>query len=62
MTKKHYFVLRNIEPVEMTTAYLYNFDAQAKVSATYNLGTSANPVAGMMLNVTWTVKTIIKSS
>ncbi|MGZ3725975.1 MAG: hypothetical protein ACXWQQ_09240 [Pseudobdellovibrio sp.] len=57
-----YIGYTNIEPVEMTTAYLYNFDAQAKVSATYNMGSSASPVAGMMLNVTWTVKTILKSS
>lgn len=57
-----YIGYASVEPVEMTTAYLYNFDARASVESVYNLGTSANPVAGMLLKVTWTVKTVLKST
>ncbi len=57
-----YIGYTSVEPLEMTVGYLYNFDAQAKVNAVYNMGTSTNPVAGMLLNVSWTVKTILKTS
>ena len=57
-----YIGYASVEPLEMTTAYLYKFDAQAKVDAVYNMGSSANPVAGMLLNVNWTISTILKTS
>lgn len=51
-----------VEPVEMTTGYLYNFDAQASVENVFNKGSSANPVAGMVLTVRWNVSTIVKKT
>lgn len=51
-----------VEPIEMTTAYMYTFNAKAEVDTVYNLGTSQNPVAGMILNVSWTVENLLKKS
>lgn len=49
-----------VEPVEITTSYMYDFNAVARVDAVYNTGTSLNPVAGMILNISWTVETVVK--
>ena len=57
-----YIGYASVEPVEMTTAYMYNFDAKATVESVYNLGSSSNPVAGMLLKLTWTVKTVLKTT
>lgn len=51
----------SIEPQEFKTAYLYTFNVQAAVESVYNKGTSANPVAGMIINVNWTVSTMLKT-
>lgn len=51
-----------VEPVEMTSVYMYTFNAKAEVDAVYNLGTSQNPVAGMILNINWTVESFLKKS
>ncbi|MBC7465388.1 MAG: hypothetical protein H7256_05295 [Bdellovibrio sp.] len=48
-----------VEPVAMTTSYLYTFDAKASVDSVYNKGTAADPLAGMILNVRWDVSTVI---
>lgn len=57
-----YIGYATVEPLEMTTAYMYNFDAKVSVEAVYNMGSSANPVAGMLLKVDWTVSTVLKKS
>lgn len=57
-----YIGYATVEPLEMTVAFMYSFSAGAKVDAVYNMGSSANPVAGMLLNVNWTISTILKSS
>lgn len=51
-----------VEPLEMTTAYMYTFNAKANVEAVYNMGTSADPLAGMILNINWTVETVLKKT
>lgn len=51
-----------VEPIEMTTAYLYTFNAQAVVVNIFNKGTHANPLAGMILTVRWSVETILKKT
>lgn len=51
-----------VEPLEMTTAYMYTFNAKASVEAVYNMGTSADPLAGMILNINWTIETVLKKS
>lgn len=50
----------SVEPHEMKTAYLFNFNVEAKVESVFNKGTKENPVAGMILNVQWTVETFLK--
>ena len=51
----------SVEPQEFKTAYLYTFNVQAAVESVYNKGTSANPIAGMIININWTVSTILKT-
>lgn len=51
-----------VEPLEMTTAYMYTFNVKAAVEAVYNMGTKQNPLAGMILNINWTVETVLKKS
>lgn len=50
----------SVEPQEFTTAYLYTFNVQAQVESVYNKNTSENPIAGLILNINWTVSTILK--
>lgn len=57
-----YIGYANVEPLEMTTAYMYTFNVKAAVEAVYNMGTKNNPLAGMLLNISWTVDTVLKKS
>jgi hypothetical protein len=57
-----YIGYATVEPIEMSVAFGFSFNAGAKVDAVYNMGSSANPVAGMLLNVSWTVNTILKTT
>lgn len=40
----------------------YDFKAEVKVDSIVNLGTKADPIAGMEISVNWIVKTIVKES
>ncbi|MFZ3231339.1 MAG: hypothetical protein WA160_14110 [Pseudobdellovibrio sp.] len=51
-----------VEPIKMTTAYLYTFNAEAAVMNISNKGTHANPLAGMVLTVRWNVSTLVKKT
>lgn len=55
-----YIGYASVEPQEFSTAYLYTFNVQAKVESVYNKNTTENPIAGMILNINWTVSTILK--
>lgn len=55
-----YIGYASVEPLEMTTAYMYTFNAKASVETVFNMGTSLNPLAGMILNINWTVETVLK--
>lgn len=57
-----YIGYATVEPVEMTTAWGWKFDATAKANSVYNLGTRTAPVAGMLLNVGWTAQTVLFKS
>ena len=57
-----YIGYATVEPMEMKTSYMYTFNAKVSVESVYNMGTSHNPVAGMLLNVSWTVDTVLKKS
>jgi len=50
----------SVEPQEFKTAYLYSFNVQAAVESVYNKGTSQNPIAGMIINIQWTISTMLK--
>jgi hypothetical protein len=54
-----YIGYASVVPIEMKTAYMYTFNANANVDAVFNLGTSQDPVAGMVLNINWTVETVL---
>jgi hypothetical protein len=54
-----YIGYASVVPLEMKTAYMYTFNANANVDAVFNLGTSQDPVAGMVLNINWTVETVL---
>ena len=51
-----------VEPLSVTTAWGYNVDLTAEVpdSTIANVGTSANPIASMQVQLKWKVHTIIK--
>lgn len=51
-----------VEPVEMTTSYMYTFNSQAVVVNIFNKGTHQNPLAGMILTVRWSIETVLKKS
>ncbi len=51
-----------VEPLEMTVAYMYTLNVKVAVDAVYNMGTKTNPIAGMILNINWTVETVLKKS
>ncbi len=57
-----YIGYATVEPLKITTAYMYSFNAKTEVTAVYNMGTSPNPLAGMILNINWTVETVLKKS
>lgn len=50
----------NIQPQNLAVAWGFNFDAKALVPVVFNTGTKANPLAGMQIEVNWTVKTPMK--
>jgi len=52
----------SVLPAELNVSWGYNFDAKVEVQPAINMGTSENPMAGLELNVHWTVKTVIKES
>lgn len=51
-----------VEPVELTTAFMYTFNSEAVVVNIFNKGTNENPLAGMILTVRWSVETVVKKS
>lgn len=51
-----------VEPVEMTTAYMYTFNATASVDTVFNMGNSTDPLGAMLLKINWTVETVLKKT
>jgi len=51
-----------VEPLSVTTAWGYNVDLTAEVpdSTVANIGTSADPIASMQVQLKWKVHTIVK--
>lgn len=51
-----------VMPAEVNVVWLYTFDAQIEVEQAVNMGSIENPLAGLGLNLKWTVKTVLKES
>ncbi len=49
-----------MQPVELSVAWGYTFNATASVPAVYNIGSKEHPVAAMNILVDWTVTTLLK--
>lgn len=49
-------------PSELNVMWGYTFNARAEVAQAINLGTKANPLAGLEMNIRWNVKTVLKES
>lgn len=46
-----YIGYATVHPMTVNIPYLTNFDVQVKADSVYNTGTSSNPVAGMVMNI-----------
>lgn len=60
--KGQYLANVAVLPSELNVSWGYNFDARVEVQQAVNLGSRENPMAGLELNVRWTVKTVLKTS
>jgi hypothetical protein len=60
--KGQYLANVTILPSELNVSWGYNFDARVEVQPAVNVGTQENPIAGLELNLRWTVKTVLKTS
>lgn len=49
-------------PADLEVSWGYTFDAKVEAEQAVNIGTSADPVAGLELNLLWTTKTVLKES
>ncbi len=50
----------SVVPAKASVAWGYSFDSEASVPSVINLGSKTAPVAGMELQIKWTVKTALK--
>ena len=57
--KGRYIGYASVEPLEVNTAFMYTMNASANADSVFNLGTRQNPVGGMILNINWTVSTVL---
>lgn len=48
-----------VQPVDVNVLPMWRLDATASVDSVYNMGTSRSPVAGMILNVNWQVRSVL---
>ncbi|MDE2490521.1 MAG: hypothetical protein KGM24_06710 [Elusimicrobia bacterium] len=62
--KGQYLTAVTVEPLLVETAWGYHFSMSASVPDTsiVNVGTSADPVAGMMADLSWHISTALKDS
>lgn len=54
-----YIGYATVHPMTVNIPYLTNFDAQVKIDSVYNTGTSQNPVAGMVMNISIRATSVI---
>ena len=51
-----------VMPAELNVAWGYDFNAVVEVEQAVNMGSKKDPLAGLELNLKWTVKTVLKES
>jgi len=59
MGQGRYLIQATIVPAEIFVAWGFDFNVQVSVPAVFNMGTRADPVAGMQLNLKWILNTTI---
>lgn len=52
----------SVLPAELNVIWGYTFDTKVEASPAFNLGSKDNPIAGLELNLRWTVSTPVKES
>ncbi len=57
-----YLANATVVPSELNVMWGYTFNADMAVDQAVNLGTLTSPVAGLGMNLNWTVKTVFKES
>lgn len=60
--KGAYITGAEVAPTGVDVAWGYNLDANFKVHSIFNQGTSTNPVAAAVLQIEYTIKTVLKES
>lgn len=55
----HYITQATVSVASLYVAWGYKFNVEGSVPSVFNMGTRANPVAGMQLNMKWSVDTVI---
>lgn len=58
--KGAYLANVSVIPDELNVAWGYSFDAKVEVPEVVNVGTKENPMAGMTVQLTWSVDTMLK--
>lgn len=58
--KGRYIAYAALEPYDVSVAWGFNFSSVGAVSAVYNVGTRSNPVAAMIMDMKYTIKTPLK--
>ncbi len=54
-----YITHATFQPADVYVAWGYKFNASAAVPSVFNMGTTSNPVAGLQMDMTWKVDTIM---
>lgn len=56
----HFINRATILPSDISVAWGYNFDMNVKVPTYFNMGSSADPIAAVNLQVDWTINTVVR--
>lgn len=57
-----YITNATVVPAQLNVAWGYTFNASTVIPSVFNSGSVAQPVAGMQLNLNWSVNTVMKHS
>lgn len=57
--KGRYLAQVSIVPANLSVAWGFKFNAESSVPMVYNMGTKENPVAGMRVDIKWSVDSIV---